>query len=1367
MMRLAKLTLAGFKSFADRTEFTFDAPITGIVGPNGCGKSNVVDAIKWVLGERSAKSLRGKEMIDVIFSGSAVRPPQGMASVILTFDNPELDESTLEALRARELPADIAAEEQALDEEPAEAQTIINRGGNRRRLLPVDTDTVDVERRLYRDGTSQYLINGKRARLRDIRDLFLDTGVGADAYSIIEQGKVDLMLMSNPVERRTFFEEAAGVSRFKVRRVEAQRKLERAETNLVRVREQLESTERRLRLVKGQAAKARRFVELDTELKAIRTALAFESYDDLRQRLDGLTSRIMDLEGIRGEAIRDLEEAEVARQNAELARHDVVERQRTAEREKAAAEHRDAQARQRRTMTQRAAEESRQQAAEEQRRLATLEEQLAQFETDVTGHAGMVEEFSAALARAEETLRAFAAARESAQTLLADKRLKLAERRAATTNIDRELTGLTARIDADQRRLLGLAEQKQRLETRAAGLDREHAEAASHLAAAETASAERRARITGVETQIASAVSSVEALTGDQRTRAGRLGELEQQHARQDSRRAMLQEMIDARVGLGEAVKAALASRERAGSTDQGLFGSILGPLADLIEVDAADAQAVEAALGSLVQALVIPSASMLLGAADLAALSGRVTFLPIDTVGSTPATPPMAETAQAAAPVAGIDDAYGEEDEGPVLGRGGNWSNLLQHAAPDPLAALGGGHALPMASLVSSAENVRPLIERILRRTYLVRDLDAAVMLAAGPAAGFGARFVTRDGCVLEADGRVTVGPMRNVEHGEGILQRRSELAELETTLAALADQIAIGRTELADIDQKAASLNESLSSFRVALAAEQRALVAEESRRQRHQSEIDRLGRERPMVADELAQTEARAEAIRAEHRALGDKADSLRRLLDEQSALSRQVEAEIESAQHEADSASERLTAAKVEAGQVGEKLAAARRELRRLELATEDAQQSRIRISQSLERREASIGEYDAVITQCEAEANEAHQAAIEHAQALESLAADAAQAAQASADLGDRVIAARQKAQIIERDWNSLELTKRELEVRREAAEQRAQEELSLDIAWEYPEYHAMMAEGDVTKIDVDHAQADEKVLRDEIKKLGNVNLDAIAEEATLESRNETLIKQVADIDEACTALRTLIERLSNVSRERFKEAFERITEFFSGERGMFRRLFGGGKAEIRLMPHPETGEVDWLESGIEITAKPPGKEPRSISQLSGGEKTMTAVALLMSIFQSKPSPFCVLDEVDAALDDANVERFAGILRQFLDRCHFIVITHNKKTMQVADQMYGVTMQERGVSRRVRVKFEQIGENGKIELEARTADPLATDAPIDAVRKRGALAERLAGMRRGKKALEVQPGEAASGAAPVEAEPSLPTAMSQN
>ena len=325
---------------------------------------------------------------------------------------------------------------------------------------------------------------------------------------------------------------------------------------------------------------------------------------------------------------------------------------------------------------------------------------------------------------------------------------------------------------------------------------------------------------------------------------------------------------------------------------------------------------------------------------------------------------------------------------------------------------------------------------------------------------------------------------------------------------------------------------------------------------------------------------------------------------------------------------------------------------------------------------------------------------------------------------------------------VERDWNSLEISRREVEVKRETAEERAHEDLMVDLAAEYLDYRATMAPGDVAQIDPGETEKLVAALRADIMKLGNVNLDAIEEEETLAERNEDLIAQVADLDEASGQLRELIEKLNDVSRERFGEAFVRIQEEFGGDGGMFRKLFGGGRAEVRLMGlvkevdgrKVETDEIDVLESGIEIIAKPPGKQPRSISQLSGGEKTLTAVALLLSIFRSKPSCFCILDEVDAALDEGNVGRFCNVVRQFTDSSHFIVITHNKRTMQATDRLFGVTMQERGVSTRVTVKFDQVGADGAIDHDAAANDAAETTPAPETPKPSGGLRAALASMR---------------------------------
>jgi len=1310
IMRLAKVTLHGFKSFADKTEFVFDVPLIGVVGPNGCGKSNLVDAVKWVLGERSAKSLRGSEMLDVIFAGSAGRKPAGMASVTLTFDNPVLSVEQLKLLEQHRDPSQITTAGLAPDdldpEGESEASGLIHRrlpgSPGARRLLPIDSETVEVERRLYRDGTSQYIINGRRARLKDIRDLFLDTGVGADCYSIIEQGKVDALLLSNPQDRRVFFDEAAGIARFKARRVEAQRKLERAEANLVRVREQLDATERRLRLVKGQAARARKFVELDGEFRALRTALALDQYDDLRQRLDGLTSQLQVLDAERRNALAEVARLEGEKQEAEISRHELMQGQQRAERELQDARHRRQSAADRRAMSEGLLAEARAQLEADVLRVEQLKRSREQIEEEIAQREAHSSEAVAGLQLAEARLNEISVVREQVQKEHAELRLELAERRAAVANIDRERTALTARADADRRRRAQLQEQAERVLARRQAINREIEQLRSELRGITAQIATCRSRIAEIDGELVSKVASAASLSTEQREVTERLNELEQQRARLDSRRATLREMDQARVGMAEAVRATLALRDRARvENPDSLMGRIVGPLADLIEVSEEHAAVVEAAMGPSLQTLLVDAPGFLNFAEQFGELPGRVTF-----VASAPARSEQAEEV---------------EPEIPGVRR--------------------------MLDLIVIDERARGAVERLLGRTYLAASLDVASFAACGPLANREARFVTPDGVVIESDGRVTAGqgaPGR-VGEGEGLLQRRSELHALEARIAELDARLDSDRAAVRSLDQRAADLNSELAAMRVAMATEERSLVSLEVGSERIHAEIDRLERERVRLDDESQQAGERLEALDHEQRLLTEKAASLQRLHDEQSGMVADIELRLESMQQRLDSSGEQLAALRVEAGRQAEKLHALTREIGKLRLAQEDAARELERLERARDERAAAAKRHEEAIL-------EATAAITKEEDIARQLASEAARLAEACVaahtlvqELAERVNTARQKAAILERDWTSLELSKRELEVRRETLEERTVEDLNLQLAAEYESYRQMMAEGGVTRVDPDEASRRIEELREAIRKLGSVNLDAINEEAELEQRNEQLVAQVADIDRAKSQLESLIGRLNDVSREQFKTAFARIEANFGGQDGMFRRLFGGGRAEIRLVPDPQTGEVDFLESGVEIVAKPPGKEPRSISQLSGGEKTMTAVALLMSIFQSKPSPFCILDEVDAALDEANVERFCAIVRQFLDRCHFILITHNKRTMQQLNQLYGVTMQERGVSRRVSVRFDEVGEGGTIRASesdgARTQSNGATEASRVGAQRTG-LRKSLAEMRSASSPIEV-------------------------
>ncbi|MFO0831197.1 MAG: chromosome segregation protein SMC [Phycisphaerales bacterium] len=1336
-MRLSKLTLTGFKSFADPTEFSFDHPVTGIVGPNGCGKSNVVDAIKWVLGERSSKSLRGQEMIDVIFAGSAGRKPMGMAGVKLTFENPVivgLSEASpapgetaapqpapvvpasnphADAANGGAAPSDLptesalAVDTPATDPDEVAPVTAAPRSRKFGRMLPVDSDVVEIERRLYRDGGSEYLVNGRQARLKDIREMFLDTGVGADAYSIIEQGKVDAMLLASPQERRVIFEEAAGIAKYKQRRIEATRKLERTETNLKVSREELESTERRLRLVKGQAAKARRFQELDSEYRGWRLALAFDQYDDLQSRIDGLTSRQSGLGTARDEANAALSQAEAAKQEAELARHEAQQQHRELEQARMQAEHLRQQGDQRRTMFTRNLEEAQRQGEGDKASAAQVEQDRASLEVSVTDQREQIAALSEQLGDAERRLTTAATQRAEHLEALGEKQRAASAKQANAARIDRERAALLASIEGEARRAAGLREQIEALTAKAGALARDRDSASKNVAdheqavkTAKDAAASLEARLKDLESQTAS-------LGADRQSRAASVAQLDQELVRADSRRSTLQEMVESRVGYAEAVRKVMTARDKGDG-----FAGVVAPLAELVQtrkdVDSDAAQAVELAFAADLQSLVVESIDAVPDLDALARIGGRVTCLAL----------------------------------GDGLGESSGHVPSLDFPADDPRArvvALRG--LLQVRPEAPHAHKVWALLDKLASRTFLVADVSAALLLANGPLNGQHARFVTRKGDVIDEFGRITAGPANATsDAASGLLRRRAELESLTSRVVELSQTLETERAALAGVDAEASAIARQAHEARTSLAHQQRSLVAEQTRLERAQFDVTRLTREAASLEQETTQVQNRLAKIDADAAASRERAESLGRLQDEENTAAMALLSDLSQFQQRADAAGEQVTAAKVETSRLSEQLQGARRELARLESQRDELARRARDLASRLAGIEGRIAEYSVAINEAVAQAAGAAQTSERVTAELTGVTARLEDVTARAGELAEAVQSVRHRAGTLERDFHALEVSRRELEVKRENMEERTMSDLSLDLRAEHPEYRELVAVADdgaaVTR--VEHAEAQKTIdeLKREITRLGNVNLDALEEEKTLQGQNETLVRQVADIEQARLQLISLIEQLNTASKERFGGIFKAIQEQFGSETGMFRKLFGGGKAEVRLMPlireveqpdgsiqKVETDEYDVLESGIEVIAKPPGKEPRSISQLSGGEKTLTAVALLMSIFRSKPSCFCILDEVDAALDEGNVGRFNHIVREFTDQSAFIVITHNKRTMQNADRLYGVTMQERGVSTRVSVRFDQVEKDGSIHTA-----PHATAPKVDVLSSRPEIME---------------------------------------
>lgn len=1202
---LKRLELVGFKSFADKTEFAFTDGITAIVGPNGSGKSNVVDAVRWVLGEQSAKSLRGGEMTDVIFNGSTSRRSLGLAEVTMTFDNA-------------------------------------------RRSLATEASEVQITRRVYRSGEGEYLINNQPSRLKDIKDLFLGSGAGADAYCIIEQGRVDVLLQASTKERRTIFEEAAGISRFKARKTETLRKLERVDQNLERLKDIVEEVEKQLRSVKLQAAKAQRYQEYSDRLRQLRVGLGLQEYHHLTQQLQ---AEIAVMDRLRGELAEQLGqaeawEAEVRGLEGELTRIETAAREQEA-----------------------ILANARQQIAGEEATLgherglsSDLETDLADTQNRLTELKGRVTLLQAAVAQAAEEL-------EQAEA-------QGHERRQAARLLDDELQAALARrnelADAVQRDKIEHFEQMRRagklqndVVSYKAQVDtyrREHErlrlrteQAAGHLASIDLelqqlSQAEEvlQARLTDARQTQAEKRQERDQLRLRQEETNQRVADLRAERSGLASRIEVLERLERSHEGLGTGVREVFALIEQA---DPGPWRTIVGLTADLLTVRREYAPLIDLALGERAQRFLVRDLRLLEEGLRQRerSFSGRVSFAPLRPSGEamdlpTPRTPPATETVP---------------------------------AHPGVVAA---------AHRVVSCDDpqLADLPASLLGQTLIVRDLDAARELAA---LGSGFRFVTLQGELLEADGTVTVG----THHAEaGILSRKSELRELREQAAHLDRQVTEAeqslmalREAMAALDAKASSLQEEID-----VLAEQSTDLR--SRIQQHRQRREGLHEEVALSRTEISSVEQEIQGLEGAWQKARAEAEAAERQVQVLQARLEHAEREIRERDQQRQQRQQEVTAAKVALAKVEERLTGLRTKHRQAESDLDQRRQEQLQGEQHLAAARARLAESQrtmlrssAALAQCYLEKELAQNR-------LADLHGERDARRQQRQRLAEQAQAARARWQGQQEQAHARELQINDLRHRRDGLAERLREDYQLDLAELHAQWASTAQDGDraggpALDLIAEAADAEIAELRRKLGRLGSVNLDSLKELQELEARAQTLQTQFDDLTAAKKSLEEIIAKINQDSRRLFTDTLETIRTHFQE---LFRKLFGGGMADIVL-----EDEVDILETGIEIIARPPGKELRSISLMSGGEKTMTAVALLLAIFRSRPSPFCILDEVDAALDEANVGRFTAVLRDFLDRSHFILITHSKRTMAIADVLYGITMQESGVSKRVAVRFE--------------------------------------------------------------------------
>lgn len=1190
-MYLKSLELQGFKSFPDRTTIRFSDGMTAIVGPNGSGKSNISDAIRWVLGEQSTKSLRGAKMEDVVFGGTAKRSPMGAAKVTLILDNS---------------------------------------AGQ----FPVDAAEVMVTRKYFRSGESEYFINRKRVRLRDVREVFMDTGLGHDGYSIIGQGRIDEILATKSTDRREVFEEAAGVTRFRTRKEEAERKLSQTADNLVRIRDIWNELTARSGPLEKQAESAKKYMELREQLRFHEVSLWMDTLDGMKD--------------VRETSDRERREAQ---QQLEAVRKDQQEQYACAEQLTEAMRQSDIQAEHLQAELSRAEET----AADLSRRMAVLAETRRNAAENIGLAKGQLEAQTEQGGALEQQLKV-------RQNRLHELEHEIQEKTAAYQSKQKEIETLTARIDGGQQQAEAL-----RLRADTIGEKMFAVQADQRAAQAQLETLEGRGKAVGDDVR-----SAQERTQQEQQAQQEMQGELnhlrksltqaELEHKRRreaadeaahklsaaraehqklstaladsQNRARMLAELQREYEGFSRAVKLVM------NQASCGAIKGVRGPLSSLIHVSDRYVTAVETALGAAASNIIVERAEdgkkaiQMLKRRD----GGRATFLPMDTI---------------------RPQSLRE-------------SGLERNA----------GFCGVAADLVECEADYRDIVDNALGRTVVAEDMDCALAIARQYRNRF--RIVTLDGQLINAGGSMTGG---SANRSAGILSRANQLEQMlervsqqEKKLRALTEQ---GR-QLAEQAKQAEAETEQTAA---ALAEHRQQLAALSAQIQQHQLLLDSVRQAEEQFRAEQDNAEQQKKELRRKLAALELQAAQLAR--ERQNALYA-----LHQAAGQTQEITQQMTALTDTAAALYTGLVQARTERETVGQALADLQQMADAARQTAEDHRHRIAEYEATIQQADEERQTLEQANEESGLQSGKLRAQLQECGQNRMRLEQNKTEVEKRA----REIGNMMVVLERRHAEAEAAAQRvhSEEQQILDKMWENYELTPTAARPLVHAIaDRQEEEKQATSLRRAVKELGPVNLGAIEEYNELRERLTFLTEQKDDLEQAEADLRGIIDKLTEQMKQTFAESFAQLNRYF-GE--TFQEIFGGGSAELAL-----EDENDILGCGIEIRVTPPGKSLKTLSLLSGGEKAFVAIALYFAILKVRPTPFCVLDEIEAALDDVNVTRFAQYLQRLSDKTQFIVITHRRGTMEEADMLYGVTMQERGVSKLLMLNIADVEREMKLEL----------------------------------------------------------------
>jgi chromosome segregation protein len=1245
-MRLERLELSGFKSFSDRSELAFDEGVTAIVGPNGCGKSNVADALTWVLGEQSAKSLRGEKMEDVIFSGSDARKPTGAAEVRLTLSGVAMPPS---------LDKEMGYEPSSNGHAGTNGHAAVGEIGD-----PLFTRDVEVTRRLFRSGESEYLIDGHQCRLRDIHELLMDTGLGAKAYAIIEQGKIGMILSSRPTDRRQLIEEAAGITKYKARRRAAELKLEAAQQNLTRLDDIVFEVEKQKGALKRQAAKARRYTRLRDEMRRWEKVLFARRYATLGDAIESTRARLADARENEAAAAARLAEVEAA-----LAALRITQ-----------AEADSAAGRVRETAHARELDINRreQQIALDRQQAVMLETRAGELEQERQQLEARREPERLALEERRQAARDAAAQRDTAEAAVqgaaddyarAQQRIEAVEQNVERARADvyavvNTVTALTAAVQSAgaQRERAVESEQRFEMESRELGAELarvrvERQSSGEQLRVAQDGLEAARIARVARESELASARIEHEWRAREVRAR-------EQELAGLAARLRSLEELDAHRAGFADAARMVLVNAN-------GKVGQ-MGALADFLEVEPRYERAVEACLGDLLQHVLVERLEHVSAGLRLIRQedAGRCGFIVTQDTG-------VQGTGVQSTGVHSTEVPAGTVRLQDVVRIGGPFAAALRAAIGDAW----------IADSFDAASHVAPSVP------FPVATLDGDV---------FRGRHVVTGGDKAEA---------------RGILATKREIKELRERITAERATLASLADETARFEQTIVHATAAIEELGAEVHRQEKGIVSLEAQVARATQDEVRVQQRADLIANEIRRVREEIQGLDARQAEAGE---SIARLADDKRTADELFAAalhQLSAARDHAEDAGRTVGEARARLATLVERCAAAAAEVSRMEAAAVELERrvetaardialmrdQRGRLVTGVAEHEVALDADIRTLDELREQVRIADERATDLRAAVDAhdgtirdarRALDAIRALAAELDVA-RATAESDLAHLAQQALDAVGVSLdevREEVARMEAAgivEPDARAIRAAEAAEPDEEDGAAPVEGTDPPVP-EHMTAEEAIaeLRGKIDRIGPVNMMAIEQHTELEHRHVFLTTQRQDLIDSIAQTNEAIQRIDETTHVRFREAFTAINANFQQT---FATLFGGGRAGISLLD-----QSDPLESGIDIVASPPGKRLQSVMLLSGGEKALTAIALMFAIFRYKPSPFCLLDEIDAPLDDANIGRFVELLRGMMDKTQFIIITHSRKTMEIANRLYGVTMEEPGVSKLLSIQM---------------------------------------------------------------------------